>query len=130
MIALNEKIRSEDMNISNFLADPAISGIVLRPDTGGGSEVDPHLPAEEFNISDRTKVLLLNGRLDQANYDLVQSKIQEYKEAKLNDVSNGKKKARLHRAHKQTLQAIAQVADQGVKAALQKIHAEIHILEE
>lgn len=87
------------------------------------------LDAEEFFAfkfnDDKFKV---NGVLTTDHIDELEALFTTDEEAANDDVGNTTPAAKLHRAHKQSISAINSVADPDTKAALQKMHKELHLL--
>jgi hypothetical protein len=132
MYSISSYIQSKDIDHVGFLADPAISGIVLRSTDLTVNYTDPvgsqTFGPEKFRAEFKGNRLIVEGTLDQDNYDIVESKITEYKEVVLDDVTNDDPKAKKFRAKNESESFIDLVPDVPTKQAFQKLKEYIDLI--
>jgi hypothetical protein len=131
MVNIRKLFSNDDLDVDAFLADPAIATIEPRPASENGTgELDPQYGDEEIYIRKRGDLLKIQALVVEGlpNEATINSKITEYLEAKLNDVSNEDPKAKKFRAKKDSASFIDLVPDQPTKAAFQKLKEYIDLV--
>jgi hypothetical protein len=132
-----ETIFARDFDKDAFLSDPAIAPF-FDPDPNVNplrislENPDPELTnyffSESVKLFDKGNRYIIYLQLDPANFDLFESKIQEYKDSVLNDVNNEDPKAKKFRAKNDSASFIDLVPDQPTKAAFQKLKEYIDLV--